>query len=190
MKKFFTSLCSGAIIVATSFLFIPTAQAAIPGSSNIVLPPSLNPTDVRVSQIGQTGSQIALVAPTTWTVSLGARVNPDCSNPGVLEERLNKTAQIAHQFPVNPILVSGGYTQPGCQSEATSMFNGLVARGIAPWRIVKDETAGSTVGNAQAAAKIAAPYGGVIITSPDHIHRALNTFDSYAPHKLWLGISA
>lgn len=188
MKHFFTSLFSSVVIIATSFAFVPTAQAN--SSSEMILPPSLNPTDVRVSSIGQTGAHIALVAPTTWIVSLGARVNPDCSNPGVLEERLNKTAQIAHQFPVNPILVSGGYTQPGCQSEATSMFNGLVARGVAPWRIVKDETAGSTIGNAQAAAKIAAPYGGVLITSSDHMYRALNTFDSYAPHKLWLGISA
>lgn len=70
------------------------------------------------------------------------------------------------------------------------MRRGLVNRGVSPLRVVLDNTAGSTVGNAQAAARIAAPYGGVLVTSADHMPRALATFDSYAPGKIWLGINA
>lgn len=179
-----TSLIKTGIIGSMSLLMAGTI--AIPSASASPVNDAVN--FVRASPYHEQVANTALVLPTSWIVTLGARLNPDCSNPDVLEQRLNTTAKVAKQHPLNPILVSGGATQPGCQTEAQAMKDGLIARGISPHRIVLDNTAGSTVGNAQAAARIAGPYGGVLVTSPDHMNRALNTFDQYAPNKLWLGI--
>lgn len=131
-----------------------------------------------------------LLRPDAWIVSLGARLNKDCTMPGVLKERLDKTAEVALAYPLNPVLVTGGKTQSACPSEAAAMKAGLVARGVVPWRITTDTTALSTVGNAQAANKMI-HYGGVVVTSANHLPRALNscnTFNTYAPGKHWVGL--
>ena len=36
-----------------------------------------------------------LVQEGTWIVTLGARLNPDCTMPNILTERLDKTVQVA-----------------------------------------------------------------------------------------------
>ena len=123
----------------------------------------------------------------TWIVTLGARLNQDCTMPNVLTERLDKTVQVALANMWAPVLVTGGFTQNGCGSEAAAMHTYLIEHGVESQRITTDETAYTTVGNAQAADKIV-PAGGVIVTSPEHLPRALETFNQYAPHRQWAGM--
>ena len=130
-----------------------------------------------------------LIQEGTWIVTLGARLNPDCTMPNVLTERLDKTVQVASANMWVPILVTGGFTQKGCNSEAEAMRTYLIEHGVKSQRITIDETAYTTVGNAQAADKIV-PAGGVIVTSPEHLPRALETFNQYAPHRQWVGVSS
>lgn len=176
---------AAAIAAAAAMTIVPPASASpISGVSNA------DYNNIRLSPAGIAAAHAALIAPTSYIVTLGARLDPGCTNPGVLNERIEKTAQLAHLFPLNPILVSGGLTQPGCKTEAQAMRDGLVARGIPSIRIILDNSAGSTVGNAQAAARMVASYGGAVVTSSDHLPRAIDTFDAYAPNKIWLGIPA
>lgn len=130
-----------------------------------------------------------LVQEGTWIVTLGARLNPDCTMPNILTERLDKTVQVALANIWAPVLVTGGFTQNGCGSEAAAMRTYLIEHGIESQRITVDETAYTTVGNAQAADKIV-PTGGVIVTSPEHLSRALATFNQYAPRRQWVGVSS
>lgn len=130
-----------------------------------------------------------LVQEGTWIVTLGARLNPDCTMPNILTERLDKTVQVALANMWAPVLVTGGFTQNGCGSEAAAMRTYLIEHGIESQRITVDETAYTTVGNAQAADKIV-PTGGVIVTSPEHLSRALATFNQYAPRRQWVGVSS
>lgn len=109
--------------------------------------------------------------------------------PNILTERLDKTVQVALANIWAPVLVTGGFTQNGCGSEAAAMRTYLIEHGIESQRITVDETAYTTVGNAQAADKIV-PTGGVIVTSPEHLSRALATFNQYAPRRQWVGVSS
>ena len=113
-----------------------------------------------------------LVQEGTWIVTLGAHLNPDCTMPNILTERLDKTVQVALANMWAPVLVTGGFTQNGCGSEAAAMRTYLIEHGIESQRITVDETAYTTVGNAQAADKIV-PTGGVIVTSPEHLSLSL-----------------
>lgn len=109
--------------------------------------------------------------------------------PNVLTERMNKTVQVALANMWAPILVTGGFTQKDCDSEAAAMRTYLTEHGVDEQRITVDETAYTTVDNAQAADKIV-PTGGAIVTSPEHLSRALATFNQYAPHRQWIGVSS
>lgn len=80
-------------------------------------------------------------------------------------------------------------TQKDCDSEAAAMRTYLTEHGVDEQRITVDETAYTTVGNAQAADKIV-PAGGAIVTSPEHLSRALATFNQYAPYRQWIGVSS
>lgn len=116
-------------------------------------------------------------------VVLGARLNPGlCVPPAVLDERLNAAAVTAHAHPGARVFATGGYTQDFCPAEAHVMTAGLIARGVAPWRIDTDTSAMSTVGNAHgfAASGNTAPTV-YLVTSGDHMPRAVSTFESEAP---------
>lgn len=160
----------------------------------LCIPTPWNNSLTQVVSVQAATSAIAQTNPTltqegTWIVTLGARLNPDCTMPNVLTERLNKTVQVALENMWAPILVTGGFTQKGCSSEAAAMRTYLIEHGIEGERITVDEAAYTTVGDAQAADKIV-PTGGVIVTSPEHLSRALETFNQYAPHRQWVGLSS
>lgn len=158
----------------------------------LCLPTPWNNGLAQVVSAQAAAAAIAQINPTlmqegTWIVTLGARLNLDCTMPNVLTERLDKTVQVASANMWVPILVTGGFTREGCNSEAAAMRTYLIEHGVEIQRITIDETAYTTVGNAQAADKIV-PAGGVIVTSPEHLPRALETFNQYAPHRQWVGI--
>ena len=118
-------------------------------------------------------------------------MNNNCTRPAALEARIAKTASLAQVHPGARVFVTGGHTRPQCQSEAASMRDGLVSRGVDSSRIVLDETATSTIENAQAALRVIPAFTSpVIVTSDYHLDRALFTFYTTAPGRFWLGVPA
>lgn len=144
-----------------------------PWNNGLVQVVSAQAATTAITQINPTLTQEG-----TWIVTLGARLNQDCTMPNILTERLNKTVQVALANMWAPVLVTGRFTQNGCGSEAEAMRTYLIEHGVESQRITIDETAYTTVGNVQAADKIV-PAGGVIVTSPEHLPRALETFNEY-----------
>ncbi|MGO1949874.1 MAG: YdcF family protein [Mycobacteriaceae bacterium] len=112
-------------------------------------------------------------------VVLGARLQEDCAPPGILDDRLNGAATLANIHRANPIVVTGGVTQPDCPSEGQAMETGLRARGVTNPVIVEDK-AGSTVENAANTSEFIDGNGGaaVIVTSDPHYIRALDNYRS------------
>lgn len=115
--------------------------------------------------------------PSVPIVVLGARLNEDCNPPQVLADRLDGAAELANIHRGNPIVVTGGATQPDCPSEAQAMETGLRMRGVTN-QIVVEEKSGSTVENAANTSDYIKGNGGVavIVTSDPHYSRALTNF--------------
>jgi uncharacterized SAM-binding protein YcdF (DUF218 family) len=127
-----------------------------------------------------TQSPVALVLNPIGTniVVLGAGLFPNGAIRPVLESRLQATLVLAQQFPFTPIIVSGGVPQSGI-TEARAMREWLIARGIPAVRITEENTSRSTVENAQNTNAILAQRGAtgaVVVTSPDHLQRAMVDF--------------
>lgn len=82
------------------------------------------------------------VHPKTVMLVLGS------ADPQVLEERIVIAARLYQTQPIQKIIVSGGCGAHGSGiCEATSMQQGLVARGVDPRKIYKEENAKTTVQN-------------------------------------------
>ncbi|MFF0815147.1 YdcF family protein [Rhodococcus sp. NPDC003318] len=114
----------------------------------------------------------------TNIVVLGAGLYPDGTMQPVLVSRLQAALQVARRYPLSPIIVSGGVPRNGV-TEARAMREWLVANGIPFFRITEENTSRSTVENAVntngiLAARSAA--GAVVVTSPDHLQRAMVDF--------------
>jgi uncharacterized SAM-binding protein YcdF (DUF218 family) len=80
--------------------------------------------------------------------------------------------------PASPIVVTGGAPHNGV-TEAAAMAGWLIRHGIPASRILVEDRAGSTVQNALFSTRImrARGIGGaVVITSPNHIRRAVTDF--------------
>lgn len=146
MKKFITA----AAIATFSILAAPAASAGILSSSG-----ADNPT-----------ASVAV---------LGARLNDNCTAPGVLEQRLDIAANYLHTHPLNPVYVTGGKTSACPLTEAQYMEAGLRLR-LVPNVIIRDDKAGSTVENARNVSAMSPTRNVVVITTPDHIGRALGDF--------------
>ncbi|MFC4603947.1 YdcF family protein [Rhodococcus kronopolitis] len=187
----------GALLVAAAATAVPaTAQAA---SS---VDPLLSPTTLvngALSTFGgcqspvrevilvctrletlTTQSPVALALNPVGTniVVLGAGLFPNGTIRPVLESRLRAAQLLAQQFPFSPIIVSGGVPQSGV-TEARAMRDWLVANGIGADRITEEGTSRSTVENAQNTNRILAQRGAagaVVVTSPDHLQRAMVDF--------------
>lgn len=134
-----------------------------------VLATTLSPTAT-----AQTGSS----ASSGPVVVLGARLNPGCVPPAVLETRLNQAQSVLRTEPLTQVIVTGGRTQQACPvTEAQAMEVGLRTR-LLPNPVRRDDTATSTVGNARAVAAMG--YSNVrLVTSADHMARAISTFNSH-----------
>ncbi|EEI17738.1 YdcF family protein [Corynebacterium lipophiloflavum] len=150
-------------------------------------------TGLKASPLGVAAAHAVLSDPRVPIVVLGARLNPDCSAPAVLNDRLATARGVALLHPANPIVVTGGHTQPGCQAEAEYMRDFLVGTFVDPSRISMDTSAYSTVGNALATADSAGSSAnvmpvGVLVTSPNHIPRAIDTYTDVSDNALWLAV--
>jgi vancomycin permeability regulator SanA len=114
----------------------------------------------------------------TVIVVLGAGLYDDGTIQPVLRERLDAALALAQRYPASQIIASGGVPRSGI-TEARAMRTWLIANGVAPERIVEENTSTSTVENARNTAAILAErgaQGAVVVSSPNHVERALIDF--------------
>src|SRR5690606_34546869 len=120
----------------------------------------------------------ALIGPQTGIVVLGYGLLPDGALPPELVNRLTAAWIQAVAAPFSPIVVTGGNPQNGI-TEAEAMRDWLVGRGIPASRIHVENRAGSTVQNALFSTRLLRNVGAdsaVVVTSPNHIRRAVADF--------------
>lgn len=110
-------------------------------------------------------------------IVLGARLNPDCVPPAVLNSRLDRAAAFLRLHPTNRVIVTGGKTQGGCPTEAQAMEILLRARLVLN-PIIRDDWSGSTIENAANVAGMIPDKQAILITSQDHLPRATGNFAS------------
>jgi uncharacterized SAM-binding protein YcdF (DUF218 family) len=190
------SLLARRILAATAIA--AAAGAALPATASADVTPTTLINGV-LSTVGgcQTPSRDAILACTrletltpqfpvvldlnpfgTNIVALGAGLFPNGTMRPVLESRMQATLQVAHRYPLSPIIVSGGVPQNGI-TESRAMRDWLIARGIPAFRITEEYTSRSTVENARNTNALLAQRGAtsaVVVTSPDHLQRAMVDF--------------
>ena len=190
------SLRARRIIAATAIA--AAAGAALPATASADVTPTTLVNGV-LSTVGgcQTPSRDAILACTrfetlttqfpvvldlnpfgTNIVALGAGLFPNGTMRPVLESRMQATLQVAHRYPLSPIIVSGGVPQNGI-TESRAMRDWLIGHGIPAFRITEEYTSRSTVENARNTNAILAQRGAtsaVVVTSPDHLQRAMVDF--------------
>jgi len=114
----------------------------------------------------------------TALVVLGFCLLPDGALRPELVNRLQAAWLQAVAAPASPIVVTGGAPQNGV-TEAAAMAGWLIGHGIPPQRILVEDRSGSTVQNALFSTQIMRDRGiggAVVITSPNHIRRAVTDF--------------
>jgi len=120
----------------------------------------------------------ALVGPQTGIVVLGYGLLPDGSLRPELVNRLTAAWLQAIAAPMSPIVVTGGNPQNGVP-EAAAMAGWLIGHGIPASRVLVEDRATSTVQNALFSTRMLQDAGAtsaVVVTSPNHIRRAVADF--------------
>ncbi|WP_319944334.1 ElyC/SanA/YdcF family protein [Nocardia macrotermitis] len=120
----------------------------------------------------------ALIGPQTALVVLGYGLLPNGALRPELVNRLQAAWLQAIAAPNSPIVVTGGAPQNGVP-EAAAMAGWLIGHGIPASRILVEDRSGSTVQNALFSTRIMRSRGidsAVVITSPNHIRRAVTDF--------------
>ncbi|GEM76747.1 YdcF family protein [Vibrio sagamiensis] len=112
-------------------------------------------------------------------VTLGYALNPDGSMHDVLIARLQTTLEIAKAAP-NAIIVLTGGMPKNHKTEGKLMADWLIERGISKERIIEENYATSTVGNALYSSYALAHHGikhATIISSASHVRRGQTLFE-------------
>lgn len=113
----------------------------------------------------------------TPLVVFGARLDPGCVPPGILNVRMNRAMMFSWIHPNNPIIVTGGFTREGCLSEAAAMERGLRMRGVRN-PIIVEEHSYSTYENARNVAAINPSPRFIIVSNSWHEDRARDNMRS------------
>ncbi|MBF6382919.1 YdcF family protein [Nocardia farcinica] len=157
-------------LLAAAALATGLAAPAVVGATPLDLPP--------LPGLPEPGSRLGFRGPDTAIVVLGYGLLPDGAMRPELVERLRAGYAQALLAPASPIIVTGGNPRNGT-TEAAAMADWLVARGIPPARVHRDDRATTTRENAEYAARILAALGArdaVVVTSGDHVPRAVALF--------------
>ncbi|HHU22949.1 MAG TPA: YdcF family protein [Clostridiales bacterium] len=112
-----------------------------------------------------------------YLIVLGAGLNG--STPSLsMVNRLTAALDYLEKYPDTVAIVSGGQGQGEEMTEAQAMENWLVARGISPERIIREEKSTSTLENLKYSLEIIESLGGdptgrvAIVSSEYHLYRA------------------
>ncbi|MGK8505981.1 YdcF family protein [Nocardia asiatica] len=159
----------GAVAVAAALTHLPHASADSTGSAEAGPATAVGPARVPAP---------AVHGPVTAIVVLGYGLLPDGGMRPELIDRLHAGYLQALLAPLSPVIVTGGNARNGV-TEARAMADWLCARGIPAARIHLEPEADTTAQNATRSATIMRAIGArdaVVITSADHIDRAVGTF--------------
>ena len=109
-------------------------------------------------------------SPPPLIVIFGAVVRPDGRPSASLLRRIGFGLEAACEYSDAPILCSGGVCRPG-RSEASIMAEVLLAKGVAPERLILDEKSLSTLDNVAAtAAQVHAGRHPFVVACSDGYH--------------------
>ncbi|MGI6174488.1 MAG: YdcF family protein [Christensenellales bacterium] len=119
-----------------------------------------------------------------YIIILGAKVNGK-SPSGALRNRIQRAAEYMQENPDTIAIASGGQGEDEEISEAQCIYNGLVARGIDPSRILFEDKSTSTVENMRFSFQILFDLGKHgskvgIVTNNFHVFRALRIARKHA----------
>ncbi|MGY1944269.1 YdcF family protein [Nocardia asiatica] len=159
----------GAVAVTAALTHLPHASADSTGSADAGPATAVGPARVPAP---------AVHGPVTAIVVLGYGLLPDGGMRPELIDRLHAGYLQALLAPLSPIIVTGGNARNGV-TEARAMADWLSARGLPAARIHLEPEADTTAQNATRSATIMRAIGArdaVVITSADHIDRAVGTF--------------
>lgn len=112
-------------------------------------------------------------------VTLGYALNPDGSMHQILIERLETTLQMAKDNPDALIILTGGVPK-NHKTEGKLMADWLIEKGIKKERIIEENYATSTVGNALFSSYALARHNiqhATIISSASHVRRGQTLFE-------------
>ena len=105
-------------------------------------------------------------------VVLGYQLNLDGSMDNILVKRLNLALQLLEEENIDKVIVTGGRPKKEIEvSEAQRMYEYLVEKGVEPEKIMKEEKAGSTFGNAKYSVPMAKELGAtkiIIVSTIEH----------------------
>lgn len=107
-------------------------------------------------------------------VVLGSGLPKDGSVGGKYRRRLQLALDASVRFPASKIIVTGGEPQNGV-TEAEAGLEWLAARGVDPARIITEEQAASTIGNAKYSVPIMRKAGVTsytLVSDASHLRRA------------------
>ncbi|MGY2030955.1 YdcF family protein [Nocardia gipuzkoensis] len=169
----------GALAVAAALTHLPHASAEGPGSADAGPAAAVLPAFVPAPSPPPT-----VHGPVTAIVVLGYGLLPDGGMRPELIDRLHAGYLQALLAPLSPIIVTGGNARNGV-TEARAMADWLIARGMPAARIHLEPEAGTTAQNAARSATLMRAIGArdaVVITSADHIDRAVGTFHDAGVH--------
>lgn len=109
----------------------------------------------------------------TYAIVLGAKVNKGAVPSQALENRLQAALAYANKYPHIVLVLSGGQGADEDAPEALVMYRYLMEHGIAPQRLVIEDTSTSTYENITHSLKLLPKVEGVtIITNDYHCERA------------------
>lgn len=115
----------------------------------------------------------------TAIVTLGYALNPDGSMHEILIKRLETTLEIAKKNPESVIILTGGVPK-NYKTEGKLMADWLIAKGVEQTRIIEENYATSTVGNALFSSYALARHDidhATIISSASHVRRGQTLFE-------------
>lgn len=112
-------------------------------------------------------------------ITLGYALNPDGSMHSILVKRLETTLEIAKSNPDALIILTGGVPK-NHKTEGKLMADWLIAKGVSKDRIIEENYASSTVGNALFSSYALARHNvkhATIISSASHARRGQALFE-------------
>jgi vancomycin permeability regulator SanA len=111
----------------------------------------------------------------TVAIVLGYKLNKDSSMDNLLVKRLKLTLKLLNEEKIDKVILSGGCPVSGQKySEAEAMAQYLIANGVNPEIIVKEENSLTTVENAKYSIPIAKELGAtriIVVTTLEHMAR-------------------
>jgi len=118
------------------------------------------------------------VPPFDAAIVLGASVAPDGGPSPALARRVARAVELERSGQVATLLMSGGPVRHP-RPEAQVMRDLALAAGVAPERILIEDSSRNTIGNARLCRPIVAAQGWgrvLLVTDPHHLPRALYIF--------------